>query len=237
MGALEWTGRRVMEMTITKHHECPPRGKWMSSTLYTKQTGTSAWFQTESGGFLERTLRVACCFEQVELQHWAIPESSPRSWMSKNVQRWNYKSIYWSFFWHKSSKFSKRDRCGSNVNFLNVFIATKQDIPDISGELWWPFSEQMINRENNQNMVNPGRRPCRSSVQAAYYDPHFQFVEGRSNHDWSKSIKSEDMTLNLDAASEMELRLFLPKDARQRFKAKKTQRVRFENNRITWHLN
>lgn len=85
-------------------------------------------------------------------------------------------------------------------------------------------------------MMNPGRRPCRSSVHAAHYDPHFQFVEGRSNHDWSKSIKSESMTLNLDTVSEMELRLFLPKDAWQRKnkkKAKKTQLVRFENNRIT----
>lgn len=25
-----------MELTITKHHECSPQGKWMSNTLYTK---------------------------------------------------------------------------------------------------------------------------------------------------------------------------------------------------------
>lgn len=31
-------GGGVMELTITKHHECPPRGKWMSNTFYIKQT-------------------------------------------------------------------------------------------------------------------------------------------------------------------------------------------------------
>lgn len=42
VGTLEWTGGRVMELTITKHHECFPQGKWMSNTLYLKQTGASA---------------------------------------------------------------------------------------------------------------------------------------------------------------------------------------------------
>lgn len=41
MGTQEWTGGRVMELTITKL-ECSPQGKWISNTLYINQTGASA---------------------------------------------------------------------------------------------------------------------------------------------------------------------------------------------------